>query len=384
MNVRSIITINEKAVENNISFLRKKLGPTVKISSVVKANAYGHGIETIVPLFEKNGIDHFAVFEYLDAIRVLNSLSAPKDIMIMGWISKNDIQNVITKGFEFYIFNIERLQNALYHAKKLNIKAKIHIEVETGMNRTGLNNKDLKEAITLINDNKRHVEITGFCTHLAGAESISNYIRIQKQLKKYQKLLDYVRSCDIIPKYAHVANSAAAFVFPKSRMDLVRVGIMQYGFWSSAETFIHYINSKKIKTDPLNRVLDWKSQVMSVKEVKTGEYIGYGISYLAQKDVVTALVPVGYFNGYNRSLSNKGRVIIRGHRCGVIGVVNMNMTIVDVTEVPEVTVGDEVIIIGKQGDMEIKVSDFGDISNKLNYEVLTHLPASIKREIIKQ
>jgi len=366
MNLRSIITLNENAVENNISFLRKKLGQKVKISSVVKANAYGHGIEAIVPLFEKYGIDHFSVFEYSDALRVLNSLSEPKDIMIMGWISNHNIRDVIKKGFEFYIFNIERLHTALHYAVELNIKAKIHIEIETGMNRTGLNTKELKEVIAIINGNIQYFEIIGFCTHLAGAESISNHIRIHKQLKKYEKLYDLAKSFDIIPKYKHVANSAASFVFPKSRMDLVRIGIMQYGFWSSAETFIQYISAKKNKTNPLVRVLDWKSQIMSLKEVKTGEYIGYGISFLAQTDMVTALIPIGYYNGYNRALSNKGRVIIRGQRCGVIGVVNMNMMIVDVTNVIGVEIGDEVVIIGKQGDFEIKVSDFGDISNKLN------------------
>ena len=157
---------------------------------------------------------------------------------------------------------------------------------------------------------------------------------------------------------------------------------MQYGFWSSMETFIHFTRNRKDKIDPLKRILGWKSKIMSIKEVRTGEFIGYGISFLAQSDIKTALVPVGYSCGYSRSLSNRGRVLVNGQRCGIIGVVNMNMIIVDITTVLEAEVGDEVVIIGQQGDLEIKVSAFSNISDQLNYEILAHMPATIERKII--
>lgn len=379
----SLITLKEESVYNNIRFLKKKLGPNVKISSVVKANAYGHGIEQIVPLFEKAGIDHFSVFDYREAIRVSNSLNGSASIMIMGWISDENIKEAIEKGFEFFVFNLKRLKIALKGAENLNIKAKIHIEVETGMNRSGLNIEVLNNAISIINDNKEYFDVVGFCTHLAGAESISNYHRIQKQLKIYNRMLFILERNEIVPKYKHVANSAAAFVYPKTRMDLVRIGIMQYGFWPSSETFMHYISNKMNRADPLNRILGWESRIMSIKEVKTGEYIGYGISFLAQSEIKTALIPVGYSSGYNRSLGNRGHVLIHGQRCSVIGVVNMNMIIADISNILDAKIGDEVVIIGKQGELEMKVSSFSDISNKLNYEVLAHLSGKIKRKIIK-
>lgn len=382
MNDSSLITLNEKSVKNNILFLKKIFGKKVRISSVVKSNAYGHGIEQIVPLFAKEGIDHFSVFDYNEACRVLKSLPEPADIMIMGWISDESMKDTIEKGFEFFIFNIERLYAALGYAKEINIKAKIHLEAETGMNRSGLNMEELNRAISIINENKDFFDVVGFCTHLAGAESISNYFRIQNQLKKYQKLLAVLERNGINPRYKHMANSAASFVYPKTRMDLVRIGIMQYGFWSSAETFMHYIGNKTNKTDPLKRILGWESRIMSIKEVKTGEHIGYGISFQAQSDTRTALIPVGYSQGYSRSLSNKGRVLIHGQKCSVIGVVNMNMLIADISNLTDAKIGDEVVMIGKQGDLEIKVSAFSDISNKLNYEVLTHLNENIKRTIL--
>lgn len=378
----SIITLKKQSIANNIRFLKRKMGKNVRISSVVKANAYGHGIEQIVPLFEEEGIDHFSVFDYSEAMRVERSLSDPATIMIMGWISDQNLKHAIRRGFEFFVFTHRRLERSVKIARQLKVKAKIHLEAETGMNRSGLNQDELRKAIQTILDHPEEIELTGFCTHLAGAESISNHLRIQNQLKNYQKMLKMVKEAGLEPQYRHVANSAAAFVYPKTRMDLVRIGIMQYGFWSSTETFIQYINSKKDKTDPLKRILGWQSKIMSIKKVKTGEFVSYGITFLAQCDMLTALIPVGYSNGYSRSLSNKGRLLINGHRCSVIGVVNMNMLIADVTNVPDVKIGDDVVIIGKQGDLEIKVTAFSDISNKLNYEVLAHLPEKLHRRVL--
>jgi len=378
----SILSIDEKALKNNVSFLKKKMGKKVVISAVVKANAYGHGIEQIVPLFEKYGINHFSVFSYSEALRVYHSLSEPQTIVIMGWIPDEKMADVIEKGIEFFVFNLERLELALETAKQLNLVARVHLEVETGMNRSGLESDELNEAISLIKENEDYLKVAGFCTHLAGAESISNHPRIQKQLKKYQKMLTVLETAGIDPGYRHVANSAASFIYPKARMDLVRIGIMIYGYWSSIEVFIQYSHNKVNKADPLQRILSWKSKIMAIKTVKYGEFVSYGISYLAQSDVKTALIPIGYASGYSRSLSNKGLVIINGHRCGVIGVVNMNMIIADISHVPSAQEGDEVVIIGKQDHLEIKVSAFSDISDQLNYEVLAHLSESIKRTVV--
>ncbi len=378
----SVLSIDEKALKNNVSFLKKKMGKKVLISAVVKANAYGHGIEQIVPLFEKYGINHFSVFSYSEASRVFHSLSEPQTIVIMGWIPNDRMADVIEKGIEFFVFNLERLELALETAKQLNLVARVHLEVETGMNRSGLESDELNEAINLIKENEDYLKVAGFCTHLAGAESISNHPRIQKQLKKYQKMLTVLETAGIDPGNRHVANSAASFIYPKARMDLVRIGIMIYGYWSSMEVFVQFCHNKVNKADPLQRILSWKSKIMAIKTVKYGEFVSYGISYLAQSDVKTALIPIGYASGYSRSLSNKGLVIINGHRCGVIGVVNMNMIIADISHVPSAQEGDEVVIIGKQDHLEIKVSAFSDISDQLNYEVLAHLSESIKRTVV--
>ncbi|MEJ2617537.1 MAG: alanine racemase [Ignavibacteriaceae bacterium] len=268
------------------------------------------------------------------------------------------------------------------YASRLKRIAKIHIEIETGMNRTGFTKEYIPSVIKIINENKDVLNVKGLCTHFAGAESIANYVRIQKQLKNYSRNHKLFIENNVIPERCHTACSAACMTYPKSRMDMVRIGIMQYGFWSSRETFIAYINNLENKADPLRRVIKWKSKIMSTKSVKTGEFIGYGTSYLAQRDMKIATIPVGYAHGYSRELSNQGRVLINGHRVSVIGIVNMNMMTIDITDVSETKKGDEAVLIGKQGDLSISVASFSELSNQLDYEMLTRLNQKIPRVVV--
>ena len=377
------IHISRSAVENNLKLIKKIVGENVRISSVVKANAYGHGIETYVPVAKEAGIDHFSVFSYNEAIQVYKITKKTADIMIMGWIGTSQLKDVVRKGIEFYVFNLERLNDALSEAKTLKKPAKIHIEVETGMNRTGLSKKDFKLALKIILDNIKHFEIKGLCSHLAGPESIANHVRVKNQINTFGTFKAELEKNGLAPEYCHLACSAAAVCYPGSRFNLVRIGIMQYGFWSSREVFLRYLHNKSGFDNPLKRVITWKSEVMSVKTVKTGKFISYGTTYLASEDIRTAVVPVGYSFGYSRSLSNRGRVLINGVRCSVIGLVNMNMITIDVTRAGDVKPGDEVILIGEQNDMAISVDSFSEITQQINYEILSRLSRDIPRIVVE-
>lgn len=377
----SIIELSETALKSNFAYLEKNVGPNVIVSSVVKGNAYGHGIEQYVKLAQDCGVKHFSVYSADEALRVKTALKKKTEIMIMGWIDNVEIEWAINKKIEFYVFDFERLEKTIEVAKRLRKKALIHIEVETGMNRTGFGEKRLKKVIELLKSNSSYLEVKGLCTHYAGAESISNYVRIHNQYERFQKIYERFIAAGIKPKYKHTASSAATMTYPYMRMDLVRVGILQYGFWPSPETFIDHITKKKIHKDPLKRILEWKSKVMSTKMVKMGEFIGYGNYYLAERNMKIALIPIGYSHGFSRSLSNTGRVLIRGHRVGIVGTVNMNLIIVDVTSIPGVGRGDSVVIIGKQGKNEITVQSFMQMSNQLNYELLSRLPGNIPRVV---
>ena len=378
----SIIEISKSALQNNFKFLHNILGTDVKISSVIKGNAYGHGIESFVPIAEECGQNHFSVYSADEALRVKNISSNGPKIMIMGLIDNSELEWAIENDVEFFVFEQDRFNAALDAAKKIRKPAKIHIEVETGMNRTGFNLNQLKSVIQEIKNNQELLSFEGLCTHYAGAESIANYLRVKEQIKAYNKFYKWIKEQNVTPKTCHTACSAAAMRYPKTRMDMVRIGIMQYGFWPSSETLINYLNKKEEKIDPLERIINWKTRVMSTKEVNTGEFIGYGTTYLAHKKMKIATIPVGYSHGFSRSLSNQGRVLINGKRVGVVGMVNMNLMTVDVTDVPETKKGDEVVLIGRQGDLSISVVSFSELSNQLNYELLTRLPAKIPRVIV--
>ncbi|MBU2062043.1 MAG: alanine racemase [Bacteroidetes bacterium] len=383
MHTNSSIELNQTAYQNNIDFLRKSFGKKVQFSSVVKGNAYGHGIKEFVTMAYDCGVSHFSVFDVEEAKLIKEALADKATIMVMGLVQEIDMEWVIANNVEFFVFDKVRLNQAVKAAKKLKIVAKIHIEAETGMNRTGFEKRELSAVITTFKKEKEHLYLKGLCTHYAGAESIANYYRVEKQIKKFEEIYQYLCDNDLKPEIKHSACSAASIMFPETRMDLVRIGIMQYGLWSSPEVFVNYLSTKKNKTDPLKRVITWKSNVMSVKKVSIGDFIGYGTSFLAERNMKIAVVPIGYSHGYSRSLSNQGRVLINGQRCIVVGSVNMNMMTVDVTDVAAVKKDDEVVLIGSQEELTVSVASFSDFSNQLNYELLTRIAKTIPRKIIE-
>src|SRR5690606_17020942 len=158
-----------------------------------------------------------------------------------------------------------------------------------------------------------------------------------------------------------------------------RIGILQYGLWPSPEIKIEYMRHKKLSLFNLHRILTWKSKIMTIKQVKMGAFVGYGNSFQAAEDLSVGIVPVGYANGYSRVLSNSGTVIVNGKRVAVLGNVNMNSLVIDLRHIPQARPGDEVILIGEAGANEISVASFGELSNQLNYELLTRLPMDIPR-----
>jgi alanine racemase len=302
--------------------------------------------------------------------------------MIMGWIAPESMEWVIGNDIEFFVFDIERLMLAVNQAGKLNKKAKIHLELETGMNRTGFQKEDIPKLFSFLKENQSHIELAGLCTHLAGAESIANHYRVTKQIRLFNQWVKKFRQHGFNPGLVHAACSAGTINFPHARYDMVRVGILQFGLWPSRETLVQYIGRKKDKHDPLHRIISWKSQIMTTQWIKTGEFVGYGTSYMAEHDVKIASVPIGYSHGYSRTLSNTGRVLVNGQRMSVIGLVNMNMMLIDVTTIPHSKPGDEVVIIGDQGDLSVSVASFSELSNQLNYEMLTRISMDIPRKLI--
>lgn len=378
----SFIELNKSALNNNINYLKSKAGQDVKYSMVIKANAYGHGIEDLLPMIESCGIDHFSVFSVEEARRALKVKKEPCHIMIMGFVDDDYLEWAIENDISFFVFTQERLDAVCNISKKTAKPARVHIELETGMHRTGFCENQLPYVIEKLKMNDGNIVIEGVCSHLAGAESMDNFKRINKQINTFKRLVKQIKSEGLNPRYRHISCSAGILNFPESSFDLVRIGISNYGFWPNNETKMLHLKQAKMLKDPLEQVLSWKSKVMSINNVKEDEYVSYGKSFLTNRDSKIATVPVGYGYGFSRNLSNLGHVLINGKRVSIIGSVNMNMMVVDVTDLPEVQVNDEVVLIGEQGENDISVSSFSDMNNSMNYELLTRLPSRIPRYII--
>lgn len=378
----SFLTINKEAYKKNLRFLRTQIGENVKFCSVVKGNAYGHGIEPFVEMANDCGVNYFAVYSTDEAFSIHNALSNKAEIVIMGRVDGEALEWAIENDIEFFVFDFDRLQNAVEIAKKHQKKCRIHIEIETGMNRTGFDMNNLQEVCNFINEQKEFIELKGVCTHYAGSESYINDERVRNQIKKFNHAVLEIEKLGLKPEYIHSACSAAVMNYPETISNMVRIGIMQYGFWSNEETMIRYSGEIAESDKKLTRLLEWKSQVMTTKKVEKGEFIGYGTSYQAYADMEIAIVPVGYSFGYSRDLGNIGKVLLHGKEAPICGIVNMNAMCVDISHIQNVEKGDEVVLIGNQKDSTISVASFGEMSNLMNYELLTRLPQNIPRKII--
>ena len=379
----SYIELSKSALQNNIRYMKDRVGEKTRYSMVVKSNAYGHGLEDLLPMIEDCGVDHFSVFSADEAVRAHRVKRSRCDLMIMGWLDDDHLEWAIENEVSFFVFTMDRLVATIEKSKKCRKPARIHIELETGMHRTGFYEDQLDQVIQLLANNRSNICLEGLCTHLAGAESLANYDRVKAQIELFEKRCRRFQSHDLRPAYRHVACSAGVFNYPDATLDLVRVGISNYGFWPSDETKMLQLMKREDWVDPLRRVLSWKSFVMSVNEVDEGEYVSYGKTFLTNRKSKIATVPVGYGYGFNRNLSNRGHVLINGRIMPVIGTVNMNMMVVDVTDLPGVAIGDEVVLVGSQGDKTITVSSFSDMNNSMNYELLTRLPNTIPRQIVQ-
>lgn len=381
----SRIELSQSAVTRNLNFIRRKIGPGPIISSVVKANAFGHGIAQFVPMAERAGIWHFAVASCAEAEQVLQARTRPDThVMIMGILYDEDLPWVIENEVEFYVFDCERLEAARKAARACGVKAKVHLEVETGCNRTGIDEDNFERAIKHLREHPDAFVFKGICTHLGGAESLSNKFKIDQQMVRFRAYRSKLKKKGYLPEYFHISSSAASLSMPEARMDMVRVGIAQYGYWPSQDIYqIHLQETGKRSDNPLTRVIRWSTDVMHLKTVPKGEFVGYGTAFQATQDIDIAVLPLGYANGYPRELSNKGHVLIRGKKAPVVGVINMNLFMVNVNHIPQVQLGDEAVMIGKQRGNSITVGAFANYTNQLNNEMLSSLPESIPRYVVR-
>ncbi len=374
----SWIEIDAGALEHNIASIQSNLAKGCSMVPVVKANAYGHGYLEIARLLDPGKFTFLAVHN-LEEAQLLRAGGITSAILIMGYIPLADLKSAVESDFDFVVSNLDTLRKLAEHATAQH-PAKCHLKLETGTNRQGINRDDLPAVIDCFKSTA-HLKLVGLSTHFANIEDTTDHSYADLQFQRYMELKSVVEDAGFVIKYAHLASSAASLLFPHTHFNLARVGIALYGHWPSKETYLSYRLAGK-QNHMLRPVLSWKTLIGQIKDVRKGEYIGYGTTYRATANLKIAVLPIGYFDGYDRQISNNGYVLVNGMRAPVRGRICMDMFMVDVTDIPNVSLESEVVLIGRSGDETIRAEDIAGWTNTINYEVLARLGMHLKRKVI--
>jgi len=362
----SWIEIDTERLHENVRLFRRLLGSGTKLMAVVKANAYGHGAGLIAPLL-RNDVDWFGV-DSLDEAEELSSVGVSEPILIMGHTEPADAERVVSEGFRQVLFRRDVAEALSKAAKKRKRPAIVHLKVETGLNRLGVEPRNVEGLI----EGLEGLEVEGVYTHFADVEDPESTF-YQNQIERLREAVATLPG----PLVVHASPTAGALLHPESSLALARVGIGIYGIWPSPET-----RRAAEGLGVLSPVLTWKSRLVQVKTVPPGGTVGYDVTYRASTERRIAVVPVGYYDGFDRRLSNRGRVLVGGKRAPVVGRVAMNMFMADVTEV-DVREGDEVVLIGDQGKETITADDLAETIGTIAYEVLARLSPRLPRRLGK-
>ncbi|WCK54991.1 alanine racemase [Aneurinibacillus sp. Ricciae_BoGa-3] len=361
--------IDLDAIGENLRIFRRHIGEHVKIMAVVKADGYGHGAYEVASKALEQGAAYLGV-ALLDEALELRARGIDAPILILSSIPERAIKVAVENNISMTVYRKDSLNSIVQVANSLNRKARLHIKLDTGMGRIGI--RDEEELVELYEIVKAApcIEVDGLFTHFATAdEEDTSYFRVQQE--RFNAFLNRIDQLKWHIPLIHCNNSAAAMFYPQESRHMIRLGISLYGQYPSP-----YTKSTGMRLSP---AFSWKANVTHVKCIKAGESVSYGAVFTAEKETVVATVPVGYADGYNRLLSNRGEVLIKGTRAKVIGRVCMDQFMIDVTEVPGVEPGDEVVLIGKQGDSMISVDEMADWLSTINYEVTCMVSKRIPR-----
>lgn len=360
----SWVEISRSALLANVGTLRGLCGPTARLAPVVKANAYGHGLELCARIFASAGADMLCVNEVAEA-EAIASLGVP--VYLLGPSLPEDAPRLAAAGCEVVSSSEPHVRALSAAGVACGVEVPVHLKVETGTNRQGVPADDVMRMVDLIRVSPG-VRLAGVCTHLADVEDETEHTFARVQLDRF----DAVTLGLGVPR--HSASSAAHLLFERARMDMVRPGIASYGLWPSAETEIAARMVHGEGAVELTPALSWKTRVTQVKWAAVGDYVGYGRTRRLSRRTRVAILPVGYYDGFDRQLSGRAQVSVRGQLAPLLGRVCMNMVMVDVTEAPA-EVGDEVTLLGGELSADLMAQHIGTIS----YEVTTRIHERLER-----
>lgn len=382
----AFLEINLENLKSNIKNLKLLLGPETKFMAVVKSNAYGHGIVECSKAAIEAEADWLGVVRIEEALELRkNNINIP--ILILGPVEKDSLNNLANNNISVSMFSLDFAK--ILGEMKFEKTLKVHLKIETGLNRLGLspivggklNISEIENAVIALKSNPQ-IEIEGIYSHTAAVEEDPWHTYGQPEL-----LIDTIKELEnrgFQFNLKHIAASAGAILLPQARLDMVRCGIAIYGLWPSKEDKKVYERINNSNKNLLMPVLTYKTKIMQIKEIEKGSSIGYGRTYYARHPMTIGILPIGYFEGIDRGLSNpggRGEVLVNGQRCPIVGRIAMNMSTIDLSKVEshKLKVGAEVTIIGKQGDEEIAVDEIAAKLGTINYEIVSRIPAHIPR-----
>jgi len=365
--------INLDNIAHNVRIVKKAINKNTILSAVIKADGYGHGAINIAQTLINNGVDRFAVATLAEAMEIKNA-NFDIPILILSYTSNKSLEEVVRKNFIQTIFILEQAQILSKIAKKYNKTVKIHLKIDTGMNRIGfIPNEDSIKAIKEIKA-LENIEIEGIYTHFA-LSFIEDKSFTHNQVKKFKSFLKQLEESNIHIPIKHVSNSASIYEFPQYNFNMVRVGSFLFGLPHK-----HDFNYKKLNIKPS---LTLKSTISNVKTVKKGSGISYGYEYITNKKTKVATIPAGYTDGLTRLGSSKIKGIVNNKLINQIGIICMDQCMFDITNVSNVNVGDEIILLGSHKNISITADDKANILGTSNCEIVCSIGRRVPRVYIK-
>lgn len=372
----SSIELSKSALLHNIATFRSLILPTTKITAVVKANAYGHGMKEIVQSINTR-VDYFQIDDALEYALLKKYTSKP--ILILGYVAKQELKEILQdNNVTLAVYDTDQAKEINEIAQQLNIQVNIHLKIDALLGREGILLSHLKcvlDAIKLL----PYLNITGVYAHFSNIEDTTDLSHAQAQIKHYTKAIQLLHSYGYTQLNTHMAATSGILTHPQlnSLFDTVRLGIGLYGLWPSQSL---QASHPQIKLKP---VLRWISHIAQIKTVPAQFPIGYGLTYVTARPTTIAVIPQGYSDGYDRNLSNVGEVLIHGERCKILGRISMNMCVADVTHLKNVQREDEVVLLGQQGNAEITAKNLANTLHTINYEIVSRISPLLPRVVIE-
>ncbi len=382
--LKTWVEINSRALRHNLRVVQKHVGKDVFVICIVKSNAYGHGLLEVAKIFGSRAFEfsearlpkiYFGVDSIEEAL-LLKKTGVKNSILILGYIPYPHLADAIQNGFRFALYDADVLKECARIAKKLKKKALVHVKVETGTYRQGIMQKDIAAIAELFRKHKNVIVAEGIYTHFADTENVTS-LYYKEQLHAFEESIALFEELDVAPRYRHVAASAAAILYPETYFNMVRWGIALYGLYPSKDIQRQSLNKMRLKP-----ALTWKTRIAQIKTAPKGSSIGYDRAFTVIQPMKIAVLPVGYWDGYDRRLSSKGSVLVHGKKCPVVGNICMNMCMADISRAGRAAAGDEVVLLGRQGFQEITAEEIAFKAGTINYEITTRINSLIPRVVI--